>query len=308
VYGPPGSFIEDNNAFALATVVAIPLLHFLQLQVKTFWLRHALTAIIVLCTVSALGSQSRGGFVALLAMGAVLWLRSPRKTVIAILIVVAALVLLPMMPASWWDRMHTITNYTQDGSAMGRINAWHVAWQTAKHYFFGGGMSYQYDFLFREYGPYESLVRAAHSIYFQVLGNHGFVGLFLYVAIWLSAFRSTAWLRKNGKNHSKTKWARDLGAMAEVSFVGFAAGGSFLSLAYFDLPYDIMVMVVLAREWVERKAWESEPNLAFLESIGLKSAPRLRLARAPSSPRVSLPSTSRSREATKSGTAHQPGR
>ena len=57
--------------------------------------------------------------------------------------------------------------------------------------------------------------------------------------------------------------------MVQVSLVGFAVGGAFLSLAYFDLPYNILLLVVLARRWLDRKAWIEEaaagktmPNVA----------------------------------------------
>jgi hypothetical protein len=58
--------------------------------------------------------------------------------------------------------------------------------------------------------------------------------------------------------------------MMQVSLVGYAVGGAFLSLPYFDLPYNIMVMVVLARKWVERRAWENDTGSKVLDSFGFK--------------------------------------
>jgi hypothetical protein len=46
--------------------------------------------------------------------------------------------------------------------------------------------------------------------------------------------------------------------MCQVSLIGYGVGGAFLSLSYFDLPYNVMVIVVLARAWVRKRAWESE--------------------------------------------------
>jgi probable O-glycosylation ligase (exosortase A-associated) len=269
VWGPPNSFIADNNDFALATVVAIPMLHFLQLRLSKGWMRHAMTGVILLCAASALGSQSRGGMLALAATGVVFWLRSAHKLTTGVMILIVALALVPMMPEQWWDRMGTIATYSEDTSAMGRINAWHVAWHTALNYPFGGGMSYQHAFLFEQYGPYEGTVRAAHSIYFQILGNHGFVGLFLFLMMWISAYRCASWLRVNTRDTPEAAWARDLGSMIQVSLIGFAIGGAFLSLPYFDLPYNLMIMAVLARKWVERRSWETEQPVTLLESIGL---------------------------------------
>ena len=46
--------------------------------------------------------------------------------------------------------------------------------------------------------------------------------------------------------------------MVQVSLIGYFVGGMFLSLSYFDLPYNLMVLVVLARVWIAKRSWESE--------------------------------------------------
>lgn len=271
VWGPEASFIADNNSMALALIMTIPLLRFLQLQLENKLQRMAMWAVIVLCAAAAIGSYSRGGLLAIAAMAVMLWWRSERnKLVIGMLILLGIFIALPLMPEHWWERMQTIRSYEEDASAMGRINAWIVAWEVAKHNFFGAGMSYQHQDFFLLYGVYETIVRAAHSIYFQILGNHGFVGLFLYLAFWLATYRTAGWLRNNGKRYAEAKWTADLGAMVQVSLVGYAVGGAFLSMPYFDLPYNMMVMVVLAKKWVERRRWETETRISFLEFLGLK--------------------------------------
>ncbi|MCB1771459.1 MAG: putative O-glycosylation ligase, exosortase A system-associated [Candidatus Competibacteraceae bacterium] len=269
VWGPPESFVEGNNEFALALIMTIPLLHFFQLQVQHKWGRHGLSAVMLLCTAAALGSHSRGALLALIAMGAMFWWRSQRKGAMGILIVVAVLSLVPMMPEEWFSRMETIETYQEDASAMGRINAWIVAWEVAKTHFFGGGMSYQHPEFFFAYGTYETKARAAHSIYFEILGNHGFVGLGLFLCLWFSTYYTAEWLRKYTRDIPEAKWAGDLGAMVQVGLVGYATGGAFLSLAYFDLPYNMMVMAVLARQWVETRGWERGPQMPFLEYAGI---------------------------------------
>ena len=86
--------------------------------------------------------------------------------------------------------MMSITEYEQDGSAMGRINAWWMAWNLAKANFTGGGFDIYEPAVFQAYAPNPTDVHAAHSIYFQVLGEHGFIGLILFVAIWIAVWRS----------------------------------------------------------------------------------------------------------------------
>lgn len=269
VWGPGGSFIQDNNAFALALIVTVPLVYFLYLQVQQKWARYGLLFTMSMCVVSALGSHSRGALLALIAMGAVFWWRSRHKGLISALIALMVLLILPMMPAEWWARMGTIAEYQQDHSAIGRLNGWIVAWEVAKHHFFGAGMSYQHQHFFDLYGYYNNHVIAAHSIYFQVLGNHGFGGLVLYLAMWLATYRTAGWLRVHAQALPQAQWAADLGAMVQVGLVGFAVGGAFLSLSYFDLPYNMMVMVVLARRWVQTRGWERDPPGSLLEYAGL---------------------------------------
>lgn len=276
VWGPPGSFIEENNAFAVAAIMTVPMLNFLRLQAKKRWLRNAIVTSMVLSIASALGSHSRGALLALTAMGAVFWWRSPRKGLTSVLILVTVIALLPMMPDAWWDRMATLGTYQEESSAQTRMYAWEVAWGVALHHFFGAGMSYQHPVLFMDYGN-TTWVIAAHSIYFQILGNHGFIGLFLFLALWITTIHSAGWLRKNGRADPRTAWTADLGAMIQVALIGYAVGGAFLSIAYYDFPYDLMVLIVITRKWVEERAYINEPDIPFLEYVGLRKKHQIKL-------------------------------
>ncbi len=261
VWGPPGSFIEDNNEFALALVMTIPILRFLQLQMAAGWRRVAMTVVMVLCAASALGSQSRGALLAISAMTAVLWWRGKKRLVSGLFMAVVGAALVAFMPDTWTERMSTISSYEQDGSAMGRISAWWNAWGIAKDHLFGVGFDAARPELFAKYSPYPDSIHAAHSIYFQTMGNHGFIGMLLFLAIFVSTYRAAARLRVESRVHPAAAWCETLGAMAQVSLVGYAVGGAFLSLSYFDLPYNIMMVVVLTRAWVRSRAWEREPEV-----------------------------------------------
>jgi putative inorganic carbon (hco3(-)) transporter len=257
VFGP-GGFIGGNNEMALALVVVIPLMRFLQLQTANLWLRHGLTLGMALTAASALGSHSRGALLAIVAMAVFFWLRSNQKLLVGLVIVCVGAGLLAFLPHEWMARMETIGEYEQDASAMGRINAWWMAFNLAKDRFTGGGFETYEPEIFAIYAPNPKLFLAAHSIYFQVLGEHGFPGLAIYLILWWFVWRTAGELARHRERMKETAWCRDLGAMAQASLVGYAVGGAFLSLAYFDLPYDIMVMVVLTRRWIARRAWEEE--------------------------------------------------
>lgn len=259
VWGPPGSFIEDNNAFAVALIMTIPLLRFLQLQLGNAWARRGMTVVMVLCAVAALGSQSRGALLAISAMALYLWWNAKNKIGLGLVLLIVAIPLIAFMPETWSDRMATIGTYEEDGSAMGRISAWWVSWNLAWHYPLGVGFDSVRPELFARFSPYPNMVQGAHSIYFLALGNHGFVGLALFLAIWVATWRSAGWLRTRKNLVPEAAWCAELGSMCQVSLIGYFVGGAFLSLTYFDLPYNIMVLVVLTRIWVEKQAWKTEP-------------------------------------------------
>lgn len=260
VWGPPGTFIEDNNEFGLALVMTIPLLRFLQLQLESRWGKHAMSATMVLCAAAALGTQSRGALLALASMTVMLWWRSKSKFFGGLVILAVGVSLIVFMPDSWTERMDTIGTYQQDSSAQGRLASWSAAWNMSFHYLTGVGFNAVHQNLFDLYSHNpEAGARAAHSIYFQVLGNHGFVGLGLFLAIWLITWREAGWLRNHAAQiHPSARWCAELGAMVQVSLAGFAVGGAFLSLAYFDFPYYTMMLVALARVWITKRAWETE--------------------------------------------------
>ncbi len=260
VWGPPGTFIGDNNEFALALVMVIPFLRFLQLQVLNVWGKRALMGLMLLCAVAALGSQSRGALLAISAMSATLWWRGTHKIQTAIFLLVMAVPIVVFMPDSWSSRMSTIQTYNTDESAMGRINAWWQAWNIAQSYLTGVGFNPATAELYARFAPNPDMVLAAHSIYFQVMGNHGFVGLLIFLCIWFSTWFMASSLRNQKKPLPQTQWCADLGSMCQVSLVGYAIGGAFLSLAYFDFPYIVMVVVVLSKHWLEKESWKQEPT------------------------------------------------
>ena len=253
VWGPEGTFIGDNNSIALALIVAIPLMYYVQQNSVNRWARYVLTATMLLSALAALGSYSRGALLAIMAMVVLIWLKSSKKLALGCIILLAAPVLFLFMPPTWTSRMDSIGDYESDGSALGRLNAWEMAYNLAKDRFFGGGFEIYNQVVFSTYAPNPNDVHAAHSIYFQVLGEHGFVGLFLYLLLGVLTWRSGAWIIRNTRQIEHLRWACTLATMIQASLISFAVGGTFLSLVYFDLPYYLMAAIVATRILVERE-------------------------------------------------------
>ncbi len=254
VLGPEGSFIEGNTEISLAITMVVPLLRYLQMQSDKRWLRWGLGIGMALCAVAVLGSYSRGGLLSVAAMGLFLWLKSRNKLVIGIGIFFLVPILLAFMPDQWFTKMNTIGTYQQDASAMGRINAWNFAFNLAKDRpLTGGGFGAFTDEAFAVWAPNPTDVHDAHSIWFQMMGEQGFVGLGLFLLLWILAWRLASGLIKSCKGREDLHWASDLAAMIQVSFIGYWVGGSFLGLAYWDMPYVLVSMLIVTRVFVDQQ-------------------------------------------------------
>jgi probable O-glycosylation ligase (exosortase A-associated) len=236
----------------------IPLFGHFYHQTKRRWIRISLIGCMLACAAAVIGSYSRGAVLALGAMGLVLWLRSQHKTVIAAVMVVTALVVVPLMPAHWDSRMQTIENFESESSAMSRIYAWETAWNIAKDRVLGGGFDYPTPEVKDRYSPPQGYVIVAHSIYFQALGEHGFIGLALYLLFWWLVWKQCTAIHRQTRGNPEAAWASSLMTMIQASLAGYAVGGAFLNIAFWDMPYYLYAVVVVTQYVVGKAAHASE--------------------------------------------------
>jgi probable O-glycosylation ligase (exosortase A-associated) len=220
------------------------------------------------------GSQSRGALVGLVLTGAIFWLKSRKKIATALFFGAAAVAAFSIMPAEYFERMNTIKTYQEDASAMGRIKAWRVAWNLANDRLFGGGFETWQPRIFYLYGEGGQDARDVHSIYFEVLGEHGWVGLVLFVSLLgLTWLKCRAVIRQSKKQPDKL-WARDLAAMIQVSLVGYMSAGAFLGLAYFDYVYHLVAVVVVVHILATAETSSVPAGAAQPEALSLFGALR----------------------------------
>jgi probable O-glycosylation ligase (exosortase A-associated) len=249
VQGPADTFIGGNNEMALALVMLVPLIRYLHLQATRGWERMGLAAAMVLTAVAAIGSQSRGALVAMLLMGIFLLMKSRKRFMLMFYGVLGIVLVVTIMPQEWRDRMNTIETYQEDASALGRINAWHTGLNVAKSRITGGGYEMFQAPVFRQYAPEPFRVHDVHSIYFEQIGEQGFIGFSLWLSLGIFTWLRARQVIRICKEDPERKWAADLAAMIQVSLVGYAAGGAFLGLSYWDLPYHLMATILLTAKF-----------------------------------------------------------
>jgi len=274
VRGPAGSFIEDNNALGLALVMVVPLLHWLASQESRIVLKRIYSVTMWLSMLSSAFTYSRGALLGLASVTSLLFFKSQRK--ILVLLVAVPLIFFGMefVPEQLYERAESIDNYQQDASAQLRLQAWGVAWNVAvERPLTGGGFAFEYvpDARWLSYAPFRvpnaaNYARAAHSIYFQILGEQGFVGLALFLAMLFATLRS---LRKTKLAAGKcgAPWIASLASSLQISLIAYMVSGAFLSLAYFDLPYLVIVLTAVLQREVAQYALQLDKRIRTANSV-----------------------------------------
>lgn len=251
VWGPPGSFIADNNALAMALVMVLPLMRYLQMHTQSLLIRLGLYGAMGLTAFSIIGSQSRGAFLGAIMMMLFMIVRSRQRVLIGLVVIGFLGVGTLFVPQHWIDRMRTIETYEQDGSALSRLEVWRFAVRVANdHPIVGGGFRVSYnDEIYLKYVPEARKGRGRnyHSVYFEILGELGYVGLSVYLMLFTAAWFSGSRAISLTRNRPELAWANDLARMTQVSLVGFATAGAFQNLAYFDLYFALIAILYLVK-------------------------------------------------------------
>jgi probable O-glycosylation ligase (exosortase A-associated) len=180
--------------------------------------------------------------------------------------------------------METILHPEADGSAMGRINAWKYAYNAAKDNVLGMGFDSWSPVTFAKYAPEPENVHAAHSIYFSVLADHGWIGLSMYLLIYFMTWRKLSKIIKQTAKNEELKQINRLAKMLQVGFLAYFTGGAFLSLSYFDLPWHLVsfvtiLSVILANKLnpTKNKAIQKEVKSAWIDRKPVNRATRIRV-------------------------------
>jgi putative inorganic carbon (HCO3(-)) transporter len=257
--------IGDNNHFGLAILMTIPPLAYLFRYSQALVVKVAFAAAALGNVIGVIASHSRGALIGLVAVGAAVFFKSRNKGVMLLVLAVLAGIVLAIAPERWFDRMGTIDDARADGSFMGRVSSWKMNLLVAlDRPLVGGGFSSMEDnWVFSQYlrffpsldwlaiSPTPTRPLAAHSIYFQVLGDTGFIGLFLFLALLALAFHNTRVIRRLTADREDLQWAHDLSLAVYFSLIGYAVSGAALSLAYFEFYYLLITVAAVTRYHVE---------------------------------------------------------
>lgn len=274
LYGPAYSMVADNNDFGLALNMTLPLFFGLSQTESKPWLKRLFTFLTFATIPAIFFTYSRGALVGLVAMGAMMLFQMRQRLLLLPVIGAAVAIALLFAPEAWKDRMDP--SKAVDASARERLNAWAFSRNLAAEFpLTGGGFATFTPELFSRYAPDGNDIRGPHSIYFQVLAEHGFPGLALYLGFVIYSYRAAAKVARQAR-----RWGDRLIAayanMFRFALVGFLASGAFLGRAYFDYFFLIAACIAILKriaatspsEATEEEPEESE-RLEWSESGGV---------------------------------------
>lgn len=250
----PGGFMSDNNSFALALNMTLPFLVGLALSEKRRWARLLAAVTAALCVLCILFTFSRGGLLTLLVVGGLLIWRSKRRLLVAGLLALSlggfALFSSSKTMEDYVKRASSISNYEEDESAQGRLNAWKTSWRVFLDYPILGVGPNNLEAVFFRYAPDTTRFRVTHDAYLQLLAECGLPSLLLF----LGALGTSLWRLQKLRAETTLPPVELQARMIQISILGYMVGAIFLNMAYCELIYTVMALSVSLEVVAEKEA------------------------------------------------------
>jgi probable O-glycosylation ligase (exosortase A-associated) len=260
-------FVNDNSGVyessTLATVAIglIPLIWWFTRHGTVFrphWLVTGFAiALTFACLMVPIGTEARTGLLCIAALG-VLLLRYTNKRLMFIAAAGAlGLVALPFLPQSYYDRMATLAAPGGDESASTRVAVWEWTLDYVAEKPFGGGFDAYRSNRFAYVMPvkqvngnttsveYREVVdegRAFHSSIFELLGEQGWPGLMIWLALHgLGLWQMERIYRRwKGAAAEQEAWIAPFAAALQMGALVYLVGALFQGIGY----QPVMLMLV----------------------------------------------------------------
>lgn len=255
-----GTFLGDGNDFALSICILLGMCIQLAYAAESKGKKIFYWGVLGVLMLVIIGTQSRGGTLGMAAVFGYLWWRSPRKAAGVIAMIVAVIGVLAYAPDVYFQRMSTLAAPQQESSAEGRLQAWKAGTNMALGNVFGVGAG-NFPHAFPKYRSADAPVRwmTAHSMYFLILGELGFLGLLLLLRLVFGNAAANSKLRNQltkQENSDPVEQAANVRLLNNTvaCVLGFAIPGAFLSVAYYPHVFVLGALLVSVRQMVAESA------------------------------------------------------
>ena len=270
--------LYESSTIATVAIAIIPLIFFLmkngtifppEWRVKLFG-----SALIFAALLIPVGTQARTGLICI-AVLALLLLRFTKRRFLYIGIAGAlALIATPLLPDSFTARMSTIQGYKSDASAGTRLAVWAWTWDYVKEHPMGGGFQaflqnnvrYELEKTTEVGATSDTAInleidkaRAYHSAYFEMLGEQGFPGLFLWLAIHVMGVANMELLYRKYRHRDPDddQWIGLLAGALQQGQIIYLVGAVFAGIAFQPFMFMLVGMQIGLGTYASRRAGEA---------------------------------------------------
>ncbi|ABI55474.1 putative O-glycosylation ligase, exosortase A system-associated [Alkalilimnicola ehrlichii MLHE-1] len=281
VLGPSGSYLSGNTYIGLAMLMVLPLILTSARLFHRQWVDFSIPlinrfavpigwagyAVFWFTCAAILATHSRGAFVGMVVITPFLFLHMRKKWLLVLVAFIGVGVIGVTAPEPLVERWQTIKTYEEDQSAMQRIQSWGVAWNMAMERpltgmgFRNTALGYDWWITYAEFEGGWRHVLSPHSIYFGLLGQHGFGGLAVYLFLGAFTFLTLNRVRRTAKRRTGKIWLSEYAWALQVGLAGYFIAGIFLDVAYFNLYYAFIAMSVIMRRELEEAPKPAEATV-----------------------------------------------
>jgi putative inorganic carbon (HCO3(-)) transporter len=245
--------LGEGGLLSTMCLMAVPLaLHLAkhgQLLPRVKGISLAYWFVSVLAVVTAIGTYERSALVGLVVLGAYMWARSKHKFAFGAVAAIGVILIIYTTSSAWNARVETIGNFEQENSALTRLLVWRWTLDFASSHPFGGGFQ---AFVINHIEfpatdsrpPIIEFGRAFHSIYFEMLGEHGYPGLAMFLLIAGITVLKLRRIAKQARDHAELEWVTSLSNALQSGLVVFLTCGAFVGIGFQPMFWYFVAMSV----------------------------------------------------------------
>jgi O-antigen ligase len=253
------NFLQDENQISALLNMLIPVTIFYSLTVKKTIYKLLCYLAVALQLAEIVVSVSRGGFIALVVIGASMALFTKRKLLISTLAIITVIGVVLFAPPRFFSEIQTIRAGTEEATAHARAEYWRRAMvMFSEDPVFGKGIA-QFPVLSHLYAlPGKILDEGdylvCHSNWFQILSELGIVGMILYLTIFYHFFKGAYLITRKYKIRGETvlgpyeySFYRNVSIGLTIGMIGFMVAGSFINILIFPYYYTMIFLMMLVK-------------------------------------------------------------
>jgi probable O-glycosylation ligase (exosortase A-associated) len=262
IEGPRDTYLEGNNTLGMVLAMNVPFLYYLSRIETKRWLRWGMWLMLGFSYVAVAGTFSRGNWVGVAVVTALMVVKSKQKIIIwpiAVAAFAVAIVVTPYIVSEQIAaRYDSLENYSADPSVESRYWNWEFCKRVGmSNALTGAGFRFYSLEAYGRYYPeflnrWPGKVWSCHNMWLSVFAEHGLIAFLVWFGLVVSCLLATVHLCRLAKLYEEAAWVKPYADMIQVSLLGFIVMGSFVDFAYYEGYYQVVASVIVLKELLRK--------------------------------------------------------